>query len=354
MGIGTQFLEAKAGYDYGQYDRQRQEMERNRQEFVRQERERQQREQQERKRYEEAQRRDLLREQFNREQENKQKPDQLPEINTANDRKIVTEWQMMHNPGGAPEYFKGALREMTDRYVLNEKHYQRRYSDHSHPFLTGMESITVYLGESYVPYAVYKKNTEVFTEVFMPTLAANIYSFYDRFSYYNSEMPLPRKFEDNPKYYMLDTKTGVWSDKETGYDYNPLTKEYRNAYTGFIYDIDKGRIYHPYFALSYDPIHKSFYQIINNGYIDLAGTRWEGKDSDNQYSIFIFKENGVLHYGSGSVLWTDGFWKQVGDTVFIDVNNKYAHYEATIINNGMEGNGRNIKGMKWTFERTKS
>ncbi len=83
--------------------------------------------------------------------------------------------------------------------------------------------------------------------------------------------------------------------------------------------------------------------------INVSGTTWVGTDSDGDYYEYSFQADGALHYKSPSGFWMNGTWKQDGDSIYMETNNKYSEYQGRITGTHIEGNAWNIKGRKWTW-----
>ena len=81
----------------------------------------------------------------------------------------------------------------------------------------------------------------------------------------------------------------------------------------------------------------------------VSGTVWTGWESDGDYYEFYFMSDGSLHYKSPTGYWTVATWKQDGNTIYMEFNNKYAERQGTITGNRMEGDGWNITGLRWTW-----
>ncbi len=85
----------------------------------------------------------------------------------------------------------------------------------------------------------------------------------------------------------------------------------------------------------------------------VSGTTWEGKDSDGEYSTYHFLSEGVLHYEIPSGFWQNGSWKQDGNKIYYEMNNKFSEQYGTIKGNKMKGTGHNIEGHEWTWKANK-
>ena len=69
----------------------------------------------------------------------------------------------------------------------------------------------------------------------------------------------------------------------------------------------------------------------------VSGTTWVGTDSDNDYYEYTFQADGALYYMSPSGFWKNGTWKQDGDSIYMETNNKYSEYQGRIIGTHIEG-----------------
>ncbi len=85
----------------------------------------------------------------------------------------------------------------------------------------------------------------------------------------------------------------------------------------------------------------------------VSETTWEGKDSDGEYSTYNFLTEGILHYEIPSGSWQNGTWKQDGNKIYYEMNNKFSEQYGTIRGNKMKGTGHNIEGHEWTWNARK-
>jgi hypothetical protein len=83
--------------------------------------------------------------------------------------------------------------------------------------------------------------------------------------------------------------------------------------------------------------------------INVSGTTWVGTDSDGNYYEYSFQADGALHYKSPSGFWTNGTWKQDGDSIYMETNNKYSEYQGRISGTHIEGKAWNVKDKHWTW-----
>ena len=87
--------------------------------------------------------------------------------------------------------------------------------------------------------------------------------------------------------------------------------------------------------------------------INVAGTTWVGTGSDGDYYEYSFQAGGALYYKSQSESHTNGTWKQDGNSIYMETNNKYSEYQGRISGTHMEGNAWNVKDRKWTWAADK-
>jgi outer membrane biogenesis lipoprotein LolB len=83
--------------------------------------------------------------------------------------------------------------------------------------------------------------------------------------------------------------------------------------------------------------------------INVSGTTWVGTDSDGDYYEYSFQADGALYYKSPSGFYKHGTWKQDGDSIYMETNDKYSEYQGRITGTHIEGNAWNVKDLKWTW-----
>src|SRR5262245_58788248 len=110
----------------------------------------------------------------------------------------------------------------------------------------------------------------------------------------------------------------------------------------FIVIVMTGLLSFPLFATEYLPAKGEV--------SDLSGTSWEMLESSGEKIVWNLEPNGVLSYKSNSGFWRNGSWKQEGQELYIETNNKY--YEAVgIVRGDRVDSGRfwNTAGLKGTW-----
>jgi hypothetical protein len=81
----------------------------------------------------------------------------------------------------------------------------------------------------------------------------------------------------------------------------------------------------------------------------LVGTSWNVAETDGDNDVFTFMADGSLHYWDGKNNYTNATWKQEGDSIYIEMNNKYCEYQGRISGTHMEGKAWNVKPKNWTW-----
>ncbi len=81
----------------------------------------------------------------------------------------------------------------------------------------------------------------------------------------------------------------------------------------------------------------------------LAGSSWNVAETDGDNDVFTFMADGSMHYFDGKNNYTNGTWKQDGDSIYIEMNNKFCEYQGRISGTHMEGKAWNVKGHNWTW-----
>ena len=84
---------------------------------------------------------------------------------------------------------------------------------------------------------------------------------------------------------------------------------------------------------------------------NLEGTVWAGNDTGER-TVFEFLKGGVLKYTYSTGSFTNGTWKQDGNSIYMEINNKYIEYKGTIDCNTMSGEASRGSGT-WAWKWTK-
>jgi hypothetical protein len=91
----------------------------------------------------------------------------------------------------------------------------------------------------------------------------------------------------------------------------------------------------------------------NSSVPSLAGTSWNATETDGDIDIFYYLPDGTLSYSYQAGSFTNGTWRQDGDAVYMQMNNKYVEYHGRITGTHMEGTAHNVTGKDWTWKADK-
>ncbi|MBN8580935.1 MAG: hypothetical protein J0L96_09705 [Anaerolineae bacterium] len=86
---------------------------------------------------------------------------------------------------------------------------------------------------------------------------------------------------------------------------------------------------------------------------NLEGTVWAGTDSDGDYYVYEFLPGGVLKFTSPTGTFAEDKWEQNGNSVYMEMSNKYCEYTGVINGDTITGNAWNKDGHTWTWTAKK-
>jgi hypothetical protein len=90
----------------------------------------------------------------------------------------------------------------------------------------------------------------------------------------------------------------------------------------------------------------------------LSGTKWNvnetSSDGHEDYYNVVFATDGTVSYTDAYGPPEHGVWKQHGNAVSIEVNDRYAERVGHFVESRLIGKGKNIKGDTWTWIGEKS
>ena len=82
--------------------------------------------------------------------------------------------------------------------------------------------------------------------------------------------------------------------------------------------------------------------------VPLDGTTWSGSNHEGSIT-FEFLIGGILRYTTPNGTWTNGTWRQQGNSVTFAMNDGYAEYTGRISGTRMSGTGQNRTGARWEW-----
>ena len=81
--------------------------------------------------------------------------------------------------------------------------------------------------------------------------------------------------------------------------------------------------------------------------LDLAGTTWIGRKTIRDRWSFTLRDDHVVEYDQSGIKYSNGTWRQVGKTLFMEFNREYSQYRGDIYGNEITGTAQNVAGMTW-------
>jgi hypothetical protein len=85
----------------------------------------------------------------------------------------------------------------------------------------------------------------------------------------------------------------------------------------------------------------------------LAGTSWAGKTAEGWDMTITFAADGKMTYGYRNNTHTTASWKQDGDKVYYEMNDRYCEFDGTLAGDVIDGQNHNVQGRTWTTRLTR-
>lgn len=82
--------------------------------------------------------------------------------------------------------------------------------------------------------------------------------------------------------------------------------------------------------------------------VPVDDTKWVGSNHEGELTL-EFRIGGILRYTAPSGTWTNGTWRQVGNTVTFEMNDHYAEYTGQVRGTRISGTGHNRTGARWEW-----
>jgi hypothetical protein len=85
----------------------------------------------------------------------------------------------------------------------------------------------------------------------------------------------------------------------------------------------------------------------------LVGTAWTGNSFEKQTMTFEFGPGGQVTAMYNGAPVKAASWKQDGDKIWFELNNKYCEFDGKIVGDRIEGQCHNVAGTRWDVVLTK-
>ena len=83
--------------------------------------------------------------------------------------------------------------------------------------------------------------------------------------------------------------------------------------------------------------------------LDLTGSVWDYRQSDGKKGFYRFEANGSLRYKELSDIERGGTWRQDGNAIYMEMNNRFCEFIGTTTGTRIEGEAHNVNGVKWSW-----
>ena len=85
----------------------------------------------------------------------------------------------------------------------------------------------------------------------------------------------------------------------------------------------------------------------------LAGTSWAGKTAEGWDMTLDFNPDGKMTVTYNGSSYNRASWKQDGDKVYYEMNNRYCEFNGKFVGDLIEGDTHNVTGKRWTTRLTR-
>ncbi len=85
----------------------------------------------------------------------------------------------------------------------------------------------------------------------------------------------------------------------------------------------------------------------------IAGTVWDTSEPPDLISAFYFDDEGAMRIHDSNGLHTNASWEQIGNTIFIQMNDHYVEHYGIVYGDTMRGNSWHATGRRWTWVATR-
>jgi hypothetical protein len=91
---------------------------------------------------------------------------------------------------------------------------------------------------------------------------------------------------------------------------------------------------------------------IPNKTTPLAGTTWVGETAEGWAMTIEFGADGTMNVSYKTTRFSRASWKQDGDKIYWEMNNKYCEFDGKMKGDTIEGESHNVAGKRWTTKMT--
>ena len=85
----------------------------------------------------------------------------------------------------------------------------------------------------------------------------------------------------------------------------------------------------------------------------LAGTSWAGKTAEGWDMTIDFAADGKMTVSYNGSSYNRAGWKQDGDRVYYEMNDRYCEFEGKFVGGAIEGETHNVRGRRWPTTLTR-
>lgn len=85
----------------------------------------------------------------------------------------------------------------------------------------------------------------------------------------------------------------------------------------------------------------------------LAGTSWAGKTAEGWDMTIDFAADGKMTVSYNGNSFTRASWRQDGDKVYYEMNERYCEFNGKFVRGAIEGESHNVRGRTWTTRLTR-
>jgi hypothetical protein len=85
----------------------------------------------------------------------------------------------------------------------------------------------------------------------------------------------------------------------------------------------------------------------------LAGTSWAGKTAEGWDMTVAFAADGKMTVSYNGNSYNRASWRQDGDKVYYEMNDRYCEFEGKFAGDAIEGESHNVVGKRWATHLTR-